>query len=84
MRWQIVFKILLIILLILLAAPLLGALVMMATGGRLMPQNARHGAWQKGRKQRPEKPSGRKDESRPRPRGPEGRLYARSPWLMSG
>ena len=48
MRWQIVFKILLIILLILLAAPLLGALAMMATGGRLMPQNARHGAWRKG------------------------------------
>jgi len=44
MRWQIVFKILLIILLILLAAPLLGALAMMATGGSLMPQNARHGA----------------------------------------
>jgi len=28
----------------------------------------------------------RSDErtSRPRPRGPEGRPYARSPWLMSG
>ena len=38
MRWQIAFKILLIILLILLAAPLLGALAMMPTGGRLMPQ----------------------------------------------
>src|SRR5437867_7951834 len=34
----------------LLAAPLLGALAMMATGGRLMPQNARHGAWRKGLK----------------------------------
>ena len=38
MRWQVVFKILLIALLILLAAPMLGALAMMATGGRLMPQ----------------------------------------------
>jgi len=38
MRWQVVFKILLIALLILLAAPLLGALAMMATGGRLMSQ----------------------------------------------
>ncbi len=38
MRWQVVFKILLIALLILLSAPLLGALAMMATGGRLMPQ----------------------------------------------
>ena len=82
MRWQIVFKILLIILLILLAAPLLGALVMMAAGGRLMPQNARHGAWQKGRKQRPEKPFGRKDEPAASAR-PGRRPYARSPWLMS-
>src|SRR5204863_8678689 len=62
MRWQIVFKILRNILVILLAAPLLGALAMMATGGSLMPQNARHSAWRKGRKQRPEKPFGRKDE----------------------
>src|SRR5262249_53748299 len=38
MKSQIVFKILLIILIILLAAPLLGALAMMATGGSMTAQ----------------------------------------------
>lgn len=38
MRSRIVFKVLLIILLILLAAPLLGALAMMATGSSMMAQ----------------------------------------------
>jgi hypothetical protein len=38
MRSRIIFKVFLIILLILLATPLLGALAMMASGGRVMAQ----------------------------------------------
>jgi len=71
MRWQVVFKILLIALLILLSAPLLGALAMMATGGRLMPQmpGMVHGgkAESSGQKSRTDERT-----SRPRPRSPEG------------